>query len=174
MTAVLIGLIKLMDFVKNIETLPAVLFIVGLLLLASEALSAGFGIAGGLGLLMLITGIILTANTVWQAFVMFAILLLLVILVLWALLRSAKKGWLAKKLILWTATRKEDGFSASAATTTWVGREGIAVTTLRPAGIGSFDAERIDVVSEGAFIAAGTAIRIVRTEGRRIVVRPLD
>lgn len=174
MTSVLIGLAQLLDFVKNVETLPAILFVVGLLLLASETLTAGFGVAGGLGLLILIAGILLTAETLWQAFVMFAILLILVALVIWVLLRSAKKGRLAKKLILWTATRKEDGFSASAETTDWVGREGTAVTPLRPSGIGEFDGNRMDVVTEGAFIAAGTPIRVARTEGRRVVVRPIE
>jgi membrane-bound serine protease (ClpP class) len=80
---------------------------------------------------------------------------------------------LSKKLILWTAARHENGFSTTADTTPLTGREGIAVTILRPAGTGEFDGQRLDVVSEGAFIDRGVKIRIIRTEGRRIVVEPV-
>ena len=55
--------------------------------------------------------------------------------------------------------------------TEWVGRRGVAVTDLRPAGAGEFTGERIDVVAEGGFILSGTPIVIVRDEGYRKVVR---
>ena len=46
--------------------------------------------------------------------------------------------------------------------------------TLRPAGTAEFDGERLDVVSEGEYLEAGTRVQIVRTEGRRIVVRKIN
>ena len=161
------------SFVEGIETLQAVLFLLGLLLLIVEAFIPGFGIAGGTGLVLLVVGIITTARTAFEAFVMVVILILLVALMLFVILRSAKKGTLSKKLILWSASRHEEGFSTTADTSSMTGKEGIAITILRPAGTGEFDGKRFDVVSEGAFIERGSRIKVIRTEGRRIVVEPI-
>ena len=54
-----------------------------------------------------------------------------------------------------------------------VGAEGVAITSLRPAGVGLFDGERLDVVSDSEWIEEGTPIRIDRAEGYRHVVRPV-
>ncbi|HEV3092829.1 MAG TPA: NfeD family protein [Candidatus Cybelea sp.] len=53
------------------------------------------------------------------------------------------------------------------------GRMGTAASYLRPAGIASIDGQRVDVLTEGEFIAAGTAIRVVRVEGARVFVEPV-
>ncbi|MGE3176984.1 MAG: NfeD family protein, partial [Vicinamibacterales bacterium] len=42
---------------------------------------------------------------------------------------------------------------------------------LRPAGLATFDGERVDVVSDGDFVPAGAGIEVVRVTGNRIVVR---
>jgi membrane-bound serine protease (ClpP class) len=53
------------------------------------------------------------------------------------------------------------------------GRTGTAASFLRPAGIASIDGQRVDVLTEGEFIAAGTPIRVVRVEGARVFVEPV-
>jgi membrane-bound serine protease (ClpP class) len=45
------------------------------------------------------------------------------------------------------------------------------VSPLRPAGIADFHGERVDVVSQGEYIAAGEPVEVVRVEGNRVVVR---
>jgi membrane-bound ClpP family serine protease len=165
------------SFVESIGTLQAILFIVGLLLMVAEIFTPGFGIAGGSGLVLLVVAIFLTASSPAEAMIMLLILALLVGIVLAVLLRSAKRGRLSRKLILWSATKREDGYSATPDVSDLVGREGTAVTILRPAGTGDFSGKRLDVVTEGSFIPAGSRIVITRTEGRRIVVesaRPAD
>ena len=52
-----------------------------------------------------------------------------------------------------------------------LGGVGVTLTGLRPSGTASINGERVDVVSEGAFIEQGAAIRVVVVEGARIVVR---
>lgn len=54
-----------------------------------------------------------------------------------------------------------------------LGTAGTAASDLRPAGIGIFGEQRLDVVSDSAFIAAGSEIEVVEVEGRRIVVSPV-
>jgi len=48
---------------------------------------------------------------------------------------------------------------------------GTALTDLRPSGLARFDDERVDVVTLGDYVAAGTAVRVVRVEGNRVTVR---
>ena len=52
------------------------------------------------------------------------------------------------------------------------GHAGTAASYLRPAGIATIDGRRVDVLTEGEFIAAGTPIRVVRVEGARVFVEP--
>ena len=50
------------------------------------------------------------------------------------------------------------------------GAEGVADTTLRPAGFATFGDRRVDVVTRGDEIPAGTRVRVVEVEGNRVVV----
>jgi len=53
------------------------------------------------------------------------------------------------------------------------GKTGFATSYLRPAGVASIDGRRVDVLTEGDFVQAGSPIRVNRVEGARIFVRPL-
>ncbi len=54
------------------------------------------------------------------------------------------------------------------------GTKGIVVATLRPSGRISIDDVGYDAVSDGTFIERGTAIRVLRLEGSKIVVVPAE
>ena len=51
-----------------------------------------------------------------------------------------------------------------------VGRVGTAATVLRPTGAMELDDDRIDVVTEGEFLEAGQAVRVLYVRGNRVVV----
>jgi membrane-bound serine protease (ClpP class) len=53
------------------------------------------------------------------------------------------------------------------------GREGTAITALRPAGSADFDGVLLDVVTDGDFVEKGSRIRILEVHGSRVVVGPL-
>lgn len=55
-----------------------------------------------------------------------------------------------------------------------LGRVGTAVTPLRPAGVAEVDGLRVEVQTEGGFISAGSAVRIVAMDRRRFFVRLAD
>jgi membrane-bound ClpP family serine protease len=55
-----------------------------------------------------------------------------------------------------------------------VGKEGKALTPLRPAGAALIGTRRIDVVTEGKFVASDTPIKVIQVEGNRIIVEPLE
>lgn len=56
----------------------------------------------------------------------------------------------------------------------YLGRTAVAVTPLRPGGIVEIEGERLEVQTEGEFIAAGSAVRIVAMDRRRFFVRLAD
>ncbi|MCA8976587.1 MAG: hypothetical protein KDC98_17835, partial [Planctomycetes bacterium] len=58
--------------------------------------------------------------------------------------------------------------------TALVGRVGKAATVLHPTGTMQVEDERIDVVTEGEFLEAGTAIRVLYVQGNRVVVAAVD
>jgi membrane-bound ClpP family serine protease len=51
------------------------------------------------------------------------------------------------------------------------GKDGVAVTMLRPAGSAMIDGKKYDVVTRGDFLDKGTPITVVAVEGNRIVVK---
>ncbi len=50
------------------------------------------------------------------------------------------------------------------------GARGTAETALRPVGIGMLGGRRVDVVTRGVHLDAGTAIEVIRVEGNRVIV----
>ncbi len=54
-----------------------------------------------------------------------------------------------------------------------VGKQGTALTVLRPAGKAQIGDELVDVVSEGPFISAGRKIEVLAVSGNRVVVREI-
>lgn len=55
-----------------------------------------------------------------------------------------------------------------------LGRTGTALTPLRPGGVAEVDGARLDVETEGAFVAAGSRVRVVALDRRRYIVRVVE
>jgi membrane-bound serine protease (ClpP class) len=53
----------------------------------------------------------------------------------------------------------------------YLGRDGLAITPLRPTGVVEVDGERIEVTTEGEFVAAGSSVKVVAMDRRRYFVR---
>ena len=48
---------------------------------------------------------------------------------------------------------------------------GRTLTPLRPGGVAQIAGRRVDVVTRGEFVEAGTAVKVIEVEGNRVVVR---
>ena len=156
------------------------LVVAGIALLVLEVfVIPGFGIAGTLGILAILGGLVLSMLGAGAAmeFVMyatarvaFALLLALAVSVL--VLRFLPRVPFGRKLVLETGLDTRSGYvSAAASDSRWLGKSGRAASTLRPAGIADIDGQRVDVVSEGEYVASGEPITVTRVDGNRIVVR---
>jgi len=156
---------------------------VGVVLLALELLVIpGFGIAGVAGLVALAAGFILATT---GAGATAAALMLAATRVVFALIAAIVLGLLSlrflgrlpvgRKLVLETGLDAQHGYqSAPDADRRWLGRRGVAMALLHPAGYALIDGQRVDVVSEGEPVDAGAAVEVVRVDGNRIVVRRVD
>jgi len=101
-----------------------------------------------------------------------AVSLLLAIAASLGLLRLLPRLPFGRRLVLETELTAREGFASAPETDrAWLGKRGIAASTLRPAGIADIEGERVDVVSDGEFIGAGDPITVVRVDGNRIVVQ---
>ncbi|MDZ7780098.1 MAG: NfeD family protein [Gemmatimonadota bacterium] len=156
----------------------------GLVLLGIEAFVVPgfgiFGVLGGLGLLaglfMSMLGSLPTTPDFARAGLVLSTTVLLVLVTSWAMIRSLpRSSRLAKSgIFLLDRTESFTGYESDDQRSELVGSVGTALTDLRPSGTGLFGEQRIDVVSESAWITAGTPIRIISAEGYRHVVREAD
>ncbi len=66
--------------------------------------------------------------------------------------------------------KKEERAAVEHSAARFVGREGVAYGPLRPTGIAMFGEERMDVVTRGEHLEAGTRVHAVRFIANRLVV----
>ncbi|MFZ3129618.1 MAG: NfeD family protein [Desulfosporosinus sp.] len=149
------------------------LIVLGILLLAIEVfVIPGFGVSGILGMAALITGIFLVTDSILEGALFTGGALILLGIITYVSFRSPRTRRLWRKFTLSTSQTLKGGYVAPKVQyETYLGRTGISLTQLRPAGTADFDGEHLDVVTEGGFIGPGTGIRVIAVEGTRIIVR---
>lgn len=152
----------------------------GVILLGLEVFVVpGFGIAGIAGIAALVAGLGLTlvgagatASVIVGALGRVAVSLLLALASGMALLSVLPRLPFGRRLVLDTDLRSGEGYaSAPESDRLQLGQTGTALSPLRPAGVADINGARVDVVSDGSFIEAGSAIEVTRVDGNRIVVR---
>lgn len=159
------------------ENLPILIcFVVGVALIILEAFAPGFGLPGISGIIMQVVAVTLT----WiyhgpvAALGMTLIILAIIGIGISVSLRSAANGKLSRsKMILKDTESNEAGYRSTEDMEAFLGKKGETLTVLRPIGTAEFDGVRLNVVSEGELIPAGTKVQIIRVEGSRILVRTM-
>ncbi len=153
---------------------------VGVLLLALELLVIpGVTVAGVAGIVALIAGLGMTlvgagatVSVMIGALGRVAMSILIAIAGSAAFFRVLPSLPFGRRLVLEAGMDATQGYvSAPESDRGWLRRTGTALSPLRPAGIADIDGTRVDVVSDGGFIDAGTRIEVTRVDGNRIVVR---
>jgi membrane-bound serine protease (ClpP class) len=153
---------------------------IGVVLLALEVfVTPGVTVAGFAGIIALVAGLGMalvgagaTVSVMIGALGRVAVSILIAIAGSAALFRVLPSLPFGRRLVLETDMEAKHGYvSTPESDRRWLGRTGTALSPLRPAGIADIDGTRVDVVSDGGFIDAGTAIEVTRVDGNRIVVR---
>ncbi|MDW7650103.1 MAG: NfeD family protein [Bacillota bacterium] len=148
------------------------MFVIGIILLLVEAFIPNFGVLGLSGLAAIVASIVLSAATTGQGVRMMAMAMVLAGLIIFIAFHFLKRTGLWSQIILQYAETKDLGYVGPGDSSHLVGKEGTTLTPLRPAGVAEIEGKRVDVVSEGGFIAQSTLVTVVATEGTRVVVRP--
>ncbi|TKD70174.1 NfeD family protein [Pseudalkalibacillus hwajinpoensis] len=150
------------------------LLLVGVILIVVEIFIPGFGIFGVLGAVGIVASIVLASGQSMQ-YVLLAVLIAVAVTVggSYLFIRIFGSKGFFKKIILSDSTKSDKGYVSNTTRNELVGLEGVAVTPLRPSGIADFGDERLDVVTEGGFLSAGTEVKIIKTNGSRVIVRAL-
>ena len=160
-----------------------ILFVAGLTLLAVELfLIPGFGVTGIAGLLCVFVALVMTliglpldvtlSTGAWmEPMSRVSLALMLTLALMLVAIRFLPRTRAGRKLVLESATTRAGGFTSSPDQTSRLHQHGIAESDLRPAGVARFGDDRVDVVTDGSYVAAGTRIRVIEVAGMRVVVR---
>ncbi|MCC6556205.1 MAG: hypothetical protein IT372_24860 [Polyangiaceae bacterium] len=153
----------------SLTLLVILLMAVGVVLLALEILVIpGFGVVGLLGIAAVLAACVVAWTGLGAAYG----------------LLSLGAGIAAAGLLFWLVPRtragkamvlsetQAGGRAASAGLAELLGREGRALTPLRPAGSVEIGDRTVDVVTDGVYVEAGAEVRVVKVEGARVVVEP--
>lgn len=146
------------------------LLLCGYVLLVIEAfLVPGFSVPGIAGIVVIFFGIYraLLAYGALGAAVTFLVSAVATTVLIWAALRSrtVRRAGLE---------HDQKGYQAPDDYSALVGKEGVTISPLRPAGIAEIGGARMDVVTDGEFLASGTPVKVLSIEGVRIVVTRME
>lgn len=154
-----------------LSMIAVVLFIAGFIFLGIEMIVPGFSVPGVSGIVCLIIGVFLAADSVEEGIIITIIVLALLGIMFVILLSLLSKGKLKSPIILKDEQKTEEGYISSNDLNYLLGKEGIAATDLRPTGMGDFDGITLDVISEGTYINKGTALIIEKVQGSKLIVK---
>jgi membrane-bound ClpP family serine protease len=155
-------------------TAIVLLTVIGLVFIAVEFYLPSL-VLGSIGaVLMLFATVIYYGSTGNrdQTIVLFLVEIALGVGVGYASIKYFPQTGVGRKMIL---AKMETGTSApSEQVKDWIGREGVAQTVLRPAGMAVFSGKRLDVEAESGMIESGSPIKIVAVHKNRLVVTKLS
>lgn len=133
----------------------------------------GHGISGLTGSALILASIVLAFGSgVWLLGTeVTSISLIASILIFMFLLRWLPDSAFGRKLAFAGTQEVAEGYVTATAPTHLVGKEGVAESMLRPAGVALVDGKRYQVQTEGDFVPPQTKVIVQRVEGATIVVR---
>ena len=151
------------------------LLVIGILLLGQVLLALeifvipGFGVVGVLGIAMEIGGVAVAWFELgpWWGVGSLVASIATSIVLFWAFQRTGA----GKRLVLNEQTR---GTAQIDALERWNGRQGKAITPLRPSGAIEIDGDRIDAVTDGRYVEPGSIVVVVGTRSGSVLVDTLE
>ncbi|MEE9394908.1 MAG: NfeD family protein [Planctomycetota bacterium] len=151
------------------------LFVVASALVVAEVLFPSFGLLSLLSISCYVTAVIKAFDIgQTQGYTALSAVIILAPITIWGGFQILRHTSLGRRLIL-SGPKEADvrGRGTNKNLETYLGREGVAATDLRPSGAVDIGDDRVDAVSEGDFVEAGTKVRVVYVEGNRLVVETL-
>ena len=151
------------------------LAVAGVLAIILEAFIPAAGIIGIAGIGSIVAGIVVAyqrlGNLVGSIYLAVVLILVPVFIVLY--FRFFPRSPVGRWLISQDRQEPEKGYSSFTAEkyADLIGKEGVSLTILRPAGMVRIDGQKYSAVTGGEFIEKDKPVRVVKVEGSRVVVR---
>lgn len=152
------------------EIIGIVLLLVGFVLVGIEMAMPGFGFPGISGIISLVIGIILLADSISSGIIMAIIVIIILGIMLAVAMAVLGSKKVKSPMVLREDVKGEQGFLESSDLEYLVGKEGTAATDLRPAGKGNFDGVEFDILSGGSYINRGSKIVICKVRDNKLIV----
>ena len=145
------------------------------MLLAEIFFIPGFGLAGIGGIAAILASIFLTFGNIIQATYSILIALGVSVIGFFLLIRYIPSTRTWRKFVLSTEQKKELGYTVGTKDLKRLtGKEGIAITPLRPSGIVEVNGKKLNALTLGEYVDSNTKIKIISVEGNKIVVEAVD
>lgn len=153
------------------STFAIIIFALGIILLLIEVFVPGFGIFGVSGIGAIFASIIMASDSIYQALISISISSIVTAIVIALIIKYLPKRNLSRTLFLGTNLDKEGGFVSSKEETDYIGKEGIALTFLRPSGKIEINGLMLDAISQGRYIEKDKTVVVLKVEGSRLIVK---
>ena len=166
---------------SDIGIIPAILLILGTILIIVEIFQPGFGFFGIAGIVLVLAGMAVRlfmskrGSLIVQFFVMLICVSVVVCVALVIMLHSLKKGKLSRTGLVQKALAVSEGkTSGTEDFSGLVGKVGVSTSVLRPSGNAVIDGRLYSVVSQSALIEKGKDVEVIGVEGVKITVKECD
>lgn len=150
------------------DSIAVILIVIGIVLLIAEIFIPSFGITGVIGIISIITGVVFTSDTFIGGLLLFTVIFVITLILMYIAYRVLSS---VKSPLILTESVNEEEVNKKLAF--FLGKNGKALTPLRPSGTGDFDGVRLDVLTRGEFIEKGKDITVEEIKGKKIVVKEL-
>lgn len=148
------------------------LIILGILLILIDIFFIPGIVIGSLGMLLIITGNILAFSLLDTHYGWISVLLSILIIGILIYLTYKLKLW--DRLVLKDHHVKKDEESSIISLNSLIGKEGIALTDLKPAGFVLIENKKYNAQSSGAFINKDFKVKVIEASGSYLIVQNLE
>ncbi|SDI44178.1 NfeD family protein [Dolosicoccus paucivorans] len=155
------------------EWFNTILFLVGIAFLIVEIYIPGFGLAGIVGALSVVTGLYFHLDSYMMTSLMLLLMVVCSIGVGALMMQMGRVLTISPRFILNRSiqSQSKSQYYTRSLKELAVGQQGIARTALRPIGEASFNGKVYEVTSDEGLILQGSALEIVQLTSSKIIVK---
>ena len=152
-----------------VQILGVVVLLVGIVLIGVEFYIPGFGLPGISGTIFTVAGIFLTGRNMSERIIvgLVAVIVIAIMLIVSIIVFNSKS--VKSPIKLDTDLQGKNLFIEEKDMEYLVGKNGVALTDLRPSGKGEFDGVKLDIITNG-YIAKGKELKIIEIKNNKIFV----
>ena len=150
-----------------------IIFLIGVIFITIEIILPGIGLFAIIGMLAIFYSFIMALGGNMAAFYALLLSLLIAIIFFALILKKIPSSKLWNNVVLKDSESSIKGFSSSLDYSSLLGKKGVVIAKLRPAGSIEIAEQKIDVISQGEFIDIGVMVEIVEIIGNKIIVKKI-